>query len=810
MKWIAGLCLLSSSLSTAFADQWTLVDSFLPADFAPGSATSPTSSGYWALGVSDGMSVLARYNTDGSVGFLRYPNMPNMQYDGAFKLTATPDGGVISTDVEDTDVLGYPACRMRRYDANGNLLWTSNLAQSALPNSDTCSSVAVDGTGGIWVYPGYLILVNPSDGTQFSQIDSPGLSNLDMMADPTQAAIYIAGAAQPDANTTLATIWKMTSQGMQWAAAAPAVDTGSMLDDVAVAADGSLWGFGNKGAQLYGMHVTATGNRLWSHAFTTTVNPVSVRVAARADGGVNTLHWDSTIYGSQTSWGPELSRFSSIGARVWHKSAGTRPPANAQLYQASLASVPNGDVLAAWNYYGGGQPDTNYYFQQTRVDVNGSSLFGTVAQTNPPRSGIQFEALPDYSSLTVTGSFEHLSRNGSSLSSPATSAITTATSYDDNEIMAPDATTYLLVQNPSDKHYGLSAYSSSGSLQWHTSLASSWSNGGLVDPILLLRSQDICLAGYLDGDEFVQCFTLVGGAAMPKRVLATGLSDTSTLTLASVTTNDQIVLLYRASDGALHHALIDVGGNLLHDLTPLQSGETWGATGQDANGDSIIATSNDSMLKLSADGLRAYSVPTDLAVSRVVVAPDGGAILSTAGTPVQVERVDASGQRLWANTMPSTGRYDFMHSPHFNGNDLYFVLTYSGIAFGGGPPPVMNSLLVKLAMADGAIDWSFPLTYVRGDTPRLVLNSGGDELFTFSTFGDRTQIRRYAMADGAVLGSIFEPCKVDSCVLYDAMLAPDGTLRMVHDTTNYASGSLFELTTIESAAFDGIFADGFE
>ena len=827
MRFVFATLLLSLPLLAA-ADEWKLVDSFLSADFLPGSATQPNADGFWALGTSDGIAALVRYNTDGSVKFLRYPYMPNLQFDGAFKLTSMTDGGVASTDVEETDQLGYPACKLRRYDSDGNLLWTSNLAQpTGVLGGNLCSDIATDGANGIWLFPAglnqnYVILVNP-DGSQGAQIERPGSTGSRFSADPLHAAVYIAGGTPINDTTNLATVWKVTAQGVEWSSSAPAADAGSMLDDVTVANDGSLWAFGRKASQLYGMHVAANGIRLWSGAFATTVIPTHVKVVARADGSVNTLHWDGTLYDSaQPSSIPELSRFSTVGTRLWHvPAAGAPPTAQAQLDRLSIAAAVNGDAVAAWTYYGGGQPDTNYYLQQTRVDANGSSLFTVLAPNVPTKNGAEIVSFPDSSSLTVTSAFAHLARNGDVLTPPATSAITTTTSYNDNEIMAPDGTAYLLVQNPAEKHYGLSAYSNSGALRWHTSIASNWDNDGFVGSQMLLRKNDICVAAFLDGDEMIQCFALIDGHPAPKLILASSLSTSSSRIQASVTKSDQLVVLYLSPSGAPHHALIDESGNLLHDVVALQSGENWGASAESLQGDAFVVTSNSSLLKLDVNGSRVFSVPTDLSFGRVVPAPDGGAILFAydryASLPVQVERVDASGQRLWSSTMPS-GSFNRAISPTFNANDVYFALTKSGPIFNnGGPLPMMDDLLVKLAMNDGTVEWSSPVPQVVGHPPRIVMDPNSPNLLTFSSWGtftvsssgNATEVRKYATPDGALLVSKIEPCHVDQCVLFDAMMASDGTLRMVHDTTDYYSGSLFELTTMQNE-IDMIFENGFE
>lgn len=795
------------------ADQRIIADSLLPADFSPVWVTPQTSDGFWALGTSNTLAALVRYNVDGSVKFLRYPSMQDAQ---SFKLTAMPDGGVVSTDIETVNVFSR-ICMLRRFDANGNQLWVNQLAQSSgVTVSPPCSTVYIDGTGSIWLYPSglnanYIAPVN-ADGAAGPQIARPSSASDQMVADPVKPAVYVVGAtnsSDSDPANTLATVWKITAQGPQWSSSAPAADVGSVLGDIAVGADGSLWAFGQKGLQLYGMHVAADGSLLWSGAFDTAVTPSNVRVAVRADGGVSILHWDTTALESQqANSAPELSTFSAAGVRLWHTSSALSLPAHAYLVQLKAAAAQNGDVTTALLYYADSQPGTNYYLQQTRLDGNGSALFMTSPQIRQSARAFELEILPDDSSLTITSTPQRLTRNGGALALPQTAAITTRTSFNEDSVIAADGSTYLLTTNPSGKLFGVSAYSSTGALRWHTPVASSWSNGGLVGEWLLLRSNDACIAGYLDGDEIVQCFARSDGTASPRVVLASSIPQASTASEAVVTNADQIVLLYRSSDGSMHHALIDAANHVLHDVTPLQTGETWGGSAQNINGETAVVTSTSSVLKLAADGTRLYAVPTDLAFSGVALAADGSAILVTysSSSPPQLERIDASGNRLWQNTMPP-GPYNSAAAMRFTANDVYFTLTQN-LIFGGGHP-VLNGLVVKQALADGAIEWSSPLTYVFANSPRLVLDSNNAAVLTFSGWGNMTRVQQFAMPDGTLRGGKLESCGVDQCLLERAIIATDGTLRLVHDTTDYFSGSAFELTTMQNE-FDKVFANGFD
>jgi hypothetical protein len=52
-------------------------------------------------------------------------------------------------------------------------------------------------------------------------------------------------------------------------------------------------------------------------------------------------------------------------------------------------------------------------------------------------------------------------------------------------------------------------------------------------------------------------------------------------------------------------------------------------------------------------------------------------------------------------------------------------------------------------------------------------------------------------------------CEVDECVVFQGIVVADGTLRMVRDTTDFYSGSAFEITIMQNE-FDKVFASGFE
>ena len=790
--------LLLLSGSSVSADQRILVDTYVPSDFSPTATTVSVNGAFWAIGTADGLLTLARYNSNGSVAFLRYPDMQYMQSADNFRVYAMPDGGVLTTDVEETTHPGYPACRLRRFDASGNYLWISDAVQPSGLYSDYCNDVFVAASGGIWLF-GYFptIKLNPVDGTQVAEF---GISDATALAADTLGdAAYLAGSSG-SSPTQLATIWKLTSQGLAWVSSASAAEAGSSFTSVAVAADGTVWAFGTKLGQLFGMHVAANGKRLWTGAVATDVDPAQIVLVTRADGGAATLHWNKNALENQlANSAPEINSFSSTYGRSWSASTGFSLPVGASLTQLEVAAL-NDDVAAALLYQD--NTDANDHFQQTRVGT-GLALYATAPEVR--RAGaFSLNILPDGSTLSAAGTFERLSRNGVPLAVPQVSAITTAASYDDDAVITADGTTYLIVTNPAVNEFGVSSYSSSGALRWHTAVPNAPSAGGYASALLLMRSNDVCVAGYI-GAEIVQCFGLDTGAASPQRVLSSALTYWDSRTQATVTSGDEIVVMYQTADKTMHHALVDAAGNLLHDISPLQPGEAWVGSCQNTNGESEIITSPNSVLQLSADGTRAYSVTTDVPFGSCSLAADGSAIMF--GVPT-LERLDTAGTRVWQSTTPA-GPYSFVWSLRSTADDLYFSLVGYNFFYEGGQQ-LRSGLVAKLDRATGTIDWSAPVSTISTCGPVLALDANSASVLMLSNWAtNSTLFRQFAMSDGRELGSKVEPCDVDQCVLYQVRVVDDGTIRMVHDTTDYYNGSAFELTIMQED-FEKIFASSFE
>jgi carbohydrate-binding DOMON domain-containing protein len=158
--------------------------------------------------------------------------------------------------------------------------------------------------------------------------------------------------------------------------------------------------------------------------------------------------------------------------------------------------------------------------------------------------------------------------------------------------------------------------------------------------------------------------------------------------------------------------------------------------------------------------------------------------------------------------MPS-GPYFRVTSIRFTASALYCTALYSNFIFSNGDiHPQENGLLAKISLSDGSIQWTAPFTYLFGNDPLLILSPDEQDVLLFSSWNDQIQVRDYATSDGSELGGKFEPCSIDQCVMYNAIVASDGTLRMVNDTTDYVSGSQFQMIIMQKE-FDEIFKDGF-
>lgn len=804
--------LLATSLFSyaASADQRVLVDAQLASDFKALAVSPQASDGFWAFGTSDSMTVMLRYDQNGVPRFARFPPS-DQEYSQIIELQ---DGGAMSAAFEDPSGLGAFDCKLRRLDATGNTLWISDIAQPtgigvAFPS---CSPFYVDGAGRTWLFPAGLnqtnaVLVN-DDGTAGEQTSFADQYAVRAVANPSQTGLFVAGSVgRPDVDptSTLATIWYVTSQGLAWTQSAPSTDIGSVIQDVAVAGDSTVWAFGNKGAQLYGMHVDSSGTLLWSGAFDTTVMPVEVKLAVRSDGGVSTLHWDpSAFYSQPVGPPPELSTFSSAGARIWSEATGFSWPTNSGGGQLALASASNGDILVALSYT---DSSGQNYLEQARVDDGGSPLFALPAEPLLANY-FQVEMLSDNTSLTVAGGFQHLARDGSALTAPDTSAVTTAAVFDVNDLLAPDGTTYLVVEDDSARTMRLVAYSNAGSPLWRanipTGTTESTLGGGAT---LMLRHSDICVAGDFFGDWIVQCFALADGSPTMHSTIASGLTTTDPFWSGIAMDDDRIIILtpYGGSNHVIHHVLVDPSGNVVHDITPLQTGETWNASALNKQGQTFIATSGGTLVQLAPDGTPDFSVATNIRVSNVASVPDGSAILMTYANAPVLERMDSQGRVLWQTTLPSGG-WNSVRSLRFGPDDIYFVLT-SNVSFWGANSE-FTGLVARVSLSTGSIVWSAELPYLFFDSPRLVLDPNDGQVISLASWNNQTQLRRFSMVDGTVLGGESNACDVDSCFLSSAILAPDGTLRMVLDTSDFVSGSAFELTTLENR-IDVIFTDEF-
>jgi hypothetical protein len=209
--------------------------------------------------------------------------------------------------------------------------------------------------------------------------------------------------------------------------------------------------------------------------------------------------------------------------------------------------------------------------------------------------------------------------------------------------------------------------------------------------------------------------------------------------------------------------------------------------------------------RIAVDGSTLLAPPLDVAPYALAPTPDGGALLFVGGTTPSVEAVDNYGKRRWRTSLPRG--LNVADYPRFLDGNVY-LSAFNDALHGGFRPGVSTGAMLELSLADGSVGWTAPIPYVFGSPPRPVLDPVDAQLLVFSSWDDGTQSVRLALSDGSQRQRAFIPCHVDTCTLNQAMRASDGTLRLAHDTTDYASGSAVELTVL-STDTDAIFADAF-
>ncbi len=815
-SWLRALAVLLITIPQfALAwDQSFIANGSLPSNFSPALVTPADSSGFWASGTANGMPVLLRYNGDGTLNFSRYLSGSALlqgDFDQVSALAAYPDGGVV--DIDSVNQLGTSTCYMRRFDASGRLRWA--IREGSADTSSTClNTMQIDGAGNIWLSP-RVRAITP-DGVSLGSIQGLTVAG-QLLADPHSDAVYIygcTGACYLDTSTPAgaAAIEKINTKGHVWTVQTAKTTVSSRLDSLIVGSDGNLYGYGRQASGstfLYGMSTTSNGALRWEYTSSDTdIATNNVVAAAASNGDSVVLYGDfANFLTSTTSAAPTIAKISSSGSLQWRHAAGFQPPADTAspiLESSAVLVAGNGDIVSALLYCSTSGNPITCPLQQARLNADGDTLYAGKVLGIDDSITIAVTTLPDSSSLSIEGTFQRLDRNGNGVAPPQTAASVQDTSWDVAETIANDGSTFLLTANGSTHSYAVTAYSKDGARQWRTLLTAATTNGAPTQAALVARSADVCLVGVVDAAQVVQCYSRSTGVASNAVQLASGVSADTQRWLSTALPNDQLLVLYRAADGSLHHALLDGQIHVLHDVPALNAGETWGTTSANINGSALIQTSATSLVKFNADGTRAYSVAPDISSYVVKLANDESALLSQAAPGALIERLDADGKLRWKSALPLLPYSTRIgtRSIRFSDSAVYFYLYDRPSMVYEGGMPTSEGYVVKLAENDGHMEWSAESASTNGivaglaSPPILLLDPATQNPLLLTSYAKKIQLRQFNAADGTEMANRAESMGVDGFVAYDSTFTSDGALVLVSDTTDTVTGSAWEVTTL--------------
>jgi len=804
---------------TAARDSSFLAAPSLPSNYVPSLITDPDSTGFWASGMANGMPVLVRYASDGSLQATNYPSA-NALIQGDFvqfhALANYPDGGVI--EIDSVNNLGSVQCYTRRFDAGGRLRWVVPQCGDVRDPSLYAKAIQVDGAGNIWIRNGPRIA---SDGLLLDRVQDDTV-NGGQLVDPKSDAVYAYGCigyavCRLNSTSTIATIQKVTSKGIAWTVQAPqGSSTATALNDLAVGNDDNLYGYGIQlstsggAASLYGMSTSANGNTRWQRTFPIDVTNANVFAAAGPGGKSEVLSINfQDFLSKKQSTAPTIASISPDSTLQWQTTAGFQAPAiDPTTYfssiWAALRAASNGDIVSALQYCDASVSPHICPLQQSRLDAAGNVLYAGKAAGSDNAGAMSFALLADSSSIAVDSTaFRRLDRYGNTLTPPQTVAAIQAASWDVAGSMARDGSAYLLSANGSTNSYAMTAYANDGTRQWTTVLTAKTERGVPIAATVVARDADVCLIGILDAAQIVQCYSRSTGTPAAPIPLAAGIPANSQRWSAAGLANGQLLVLYDAADGSTHHALLDAQLHLVHDISLLTANEAWGTTSINTNGSVLIQTAAGALVKFRTDGTRAYSITPDIKSYTLKLADDETALLSQTAPGAVIERFDATGNLLWKSVLPLLQQSSKIATRgiRFSSSDVYFYLYDSPpIVYASNTGP-FSGYVVKLALSDGHMAWNSAFPYVRGSgaavvaPPTLLLDVASQRLLLLTSLNARMRFRTLSTQDGTELAQRVESMGVENFVLHDLFLTDDGALRLINDTTDTISGSAWQVDT---------------
>lgn len=823
------IALVSSAVAGAASFDYIDVSSDL-LSFNPGHFVFDAT-GAWVTG-----NATVRYRDDGSVAFVS----PVAPFYGDAMLAETSDGGLVEVL---TPLVGTPfgslPCLATKVSANGAMQW-----QQYIDYNDSCTSLASDGAGTLWIASEVPATANPilvyridADGSGFASIAFSSTFVAQAVAAAPTAGSYVAGF---DAGTSKATIIALDANGAtrwQWSDASAgvtltgiAVDTAGNVEAVGHAADQTLAvvSVGADGTLRWNQHLAAPGADR-SSGFQIAADGSSFVLAPAQDNthrvlekisADGTLAWQSDVpvdgIGSYSSWLDE---------------------------HAGLRLAPNGDILVLAD---SGGDDGSTTTQLVRFDGDGNVTASTEITGQPDAVAVNVSAmtaLADSSALLTTRSnftASGLASDGSAASSGlflqvdptgqivpnafATAQVSASSTVVDS-VVADGGTTYLVSNNvlgDLDDHsiggrntrVALSAISATGTRLWKQEYDGYWQSahvvadathvcvfGNFAQYWLVAWSGGTPPAGGMP-DVRIECRATGNGSVTSSFVLlAPGLAP-AILGEARMRDDGSVVMGYTPGSGAIGSngsgkfdtATMTANGGISerHTLTTHALPTAIGADGSTLL---VLSVYNEApaVSLVRPDGTVAWNLtlPSSVGVFQSAVLDDGSAEifeLDSDGT-LRLKEISTTGVVLWDTVLTSGFTTSTVSSMYAVSDE---TSTFVTLTFGAEQSAFHGSEVIALDRTTGAIAWSTTLNPAVLDA-HVAIGPDAGALLYYALSDYKVTTQRIDRATGVADAPAYRSCGSIQCMglrLYGARLTADGTLRFSID-----SGFLFPATT---------------
>jgi len=756
----ACLCLASPAVHGWSGD--TSIGPSFAADLSPKLISAPDSRGFWAAGYAYG-PVLVHYDQNNAPRVVHVQNPPFNP--SIFSLVGVGDGGVLAASVQGV-------CELQRYDGNGQLLWTSELANDVTATSSDrrCSELQLDGAGNIWVLRARNV-ISP-DGARFASFSTEAIVG-NLIGDPRGAGAYVFGRNENNPAVGIASIARFAANGsLLWQWQAPASDGLGNLAVMFVGSDGNLYAYGSTQKsdgspdRLYGVSLTPSGNQRWTKIYPAQYE--IVQAIAGPDG--STYLSNQFIYPqfppSNTTGPITLSKIDSSGESRWALQLCSYNGASSD-YGSILRAAVNGDALIADTLCA----DSSVGVRRVRPD--GSQVFSkSIPNNNIINRHIDLQPQGNGDALLlVANAFSKInaigditppppSKNLISFDSPTTGAL------------GSDGSSFLLSANAD--HDVFRAFDATGNLVWKKNDTGFTSH---ATPILA-TDKNVCMAGYLSTNLTIACFRRSDGTdAWSKQIVMSKQIENPAIQALD---NGLLLAIYRDGiDQLVHHVVFDGNGAKIHDTVPLQSGESLMRIRITASGNSLIATSTSSAVLIHADGSRGYSYSGNEDISEHFLAADGSAVLVTGhSTAFTLVHLGHTGIANWK-------------SPQIATDSMTVAIDSSGVYYSTGAYYTADQSVHKLAAADGNISWSNRVTDLNSES-FFITDEAARHVAFVSPRNNKIRIYAFDSNSGATISERVEGCGAEWCTLV-TNTSDDKTLRFLAQVSDSAAGDAFHI-----------------